>query len=104
MQSSFASIDLHTWVSQGYVLSPILFLIYVNITLVSLLSLTRLYADDSLLYYSVFTAEAIGGIVNHDFDCIQSAMAKSWLVDFNPNKSEAILFTFKKEHSFPRLV
>ena len=49
-ESSF--LHLKAGVPQGSVLGPLLFLIYVNDITESLLSLTRLYADDSSLYYS----------------------------------------------------
>ena len=32
-----------------------------------------------------------------------SEWSKQWLVDFNPNKTEAILFTLKKNISYPAL-
>ena len=77
-------------VPQGSVLGSLLFLIYVNdITL----SLTRLFADDSPFYYSASSIRDIEGIINHDLNLI-SSWAKQWLVTFNPNKTEAILFFF----------
>ena len=77
-------------VPQGSVLGSLLFLIYVNdITL----SLTRIFADDSPFYYSASSIRDIEGIINHDLNLI-SSWAKQWLVTFNPNKTEAILFFF----------
>ena len=84
-------------------LGPLLFLIYVNDISDSLLSLTRLFADDSSLYYSATSITDIEGIINHDLTLI-SAWAKKWLVTFNPNKTEAVLFSLKNNNNLPELV
>ena len=47
-----SSLPVKAGVPQGSVLGPLLFLIYVNDIVDSLLSLTRLFADDSSLFYS----------------------------------------------------
>ena len=73
-------------------LGPLLFLIYVNDIADSLLSLTRLFADDSSLFYSASSLDDIQGLINHD-QILLSQWAKQWLVTFNPSKTEAILFT-----------
>ena len=60
----------------------------------SLLSLTRLYADDSSLFYSATNIIDIEGIINHDLR-ILVRLAAQWLINFNPLKTEAILFTLR---------
>ena len=90
-------------VPQGSVLGPLLFLIYVNDISESLLSLTRLFADDSSLYYSTTSIDDIEGLINHDLRLI-SNWAKKWLVNFNPNKTEAVLFSLKPYDRLPSLV
>ena len=72
--------------------SSFLFLIYINDIAESFLSLTRLFADDSSLYYSASSIADIEGIINHDLQLL-AAWAKPWLIKFNPLKTEAVLFT-----------
>ena len=57
-------------VPQGSVLGPLLFLIYVNDIADSLLSLTRLFADDSSLFYSTSSILDLQGIINHDLQIL----------------------------------
>ena len=90
-------------VPQGSVLGPLLLLIYVNDIIDSLLSLTRLFADDSSFYYSASSISDIEGIINHDLNLI-SSWAKQWLVTFNPQKTEAIFFSLKKVDELPKLI
>ena len=71
---------------------PLLFLIYVNDITESLLSLTRLYADDSAVYCASTSSQDLEGILNHDLHQM-SIRAKQWLVNINPSKADAILFS-----------
>ena len=89
-------------VPQGSVLGPLLFLIYVNDISESLHSLTRLFADDSSLFYSASSLVDIEGIINHDLRLL--VWTKQWLIKFNPLKTEAILFTLKFFKHFPNLI
>ena len=68
----------------------------------SLLSLTRLFADDSSLFYSASSLDDIQGLINHDL-ILLSQWAKQWLVTFNPSKTEAILFTLRNFDHMPVL-
>ena len=61
-----------------------------------LLSLTRIFADDSSLFYSVAHIDDIAGIINNDMQLL-SNWVRHWLVTFNPLKIEAVLFTLKKK-------
>ena len=74
---------VYAGVPQGSVLGPLLFLIYVNDIADSLLSLTRLFEDDSSLFYSASSLTDLLGIINHDLH-ILSAWTKQWLIIFNP--------------------
>ena len=90
-------------VPQGSVLGPLLFLIYVNDISGSLLSLNRLFADDSSLFYSTSSIHDIEGIINFDLQVLVN-WAKQWPINFNPSKIEAILFTLKQLEQFPNLI
>ena len=90
-------------VTQGSVLGPLLFLIYVNDISDSLLSLTRLFADNSSLFYSASSIHDIEGIINFVLQVLVN-WAKWWLINFSPSKTEAILFTLKQLEQFPNLI
>ena len=68
----------------------------------SLLSLTRLYADDSSLYYSAKSLSDIESIVNHDL-IIVLQWAKQSLVDFDPDKTETVIFSTRKDFDKPSI-
>ena len=87
----------------GSVLGPLLFLIYVNDVSENLLSLTRLFADDSALFFSASNIRDIEGILNHDLILV-SEWARRWLVNFNPNKTEAMLFSYLQGLINPTLI
>ena len=65
--------------------------------------MTRLFADDSSLFYDAANIADTAGIINHDLQ-MMSNWAKQWLVTFNPLKTEAVLFTLKKLDFFPHLI
>ena len=90
-------------VPRGSVLGPLLFLVYINDIAKQLLSLTRLFADDSSLFYAAANIADIAGIINHDLQLL-SNWAKQWLVTFNPLKTEAVLFTLNKIDILPHLI
>ena len=89
-------------VPQGSVLGPLLFLVYVNDISENLLSISRLFADDTSLACSAsFTAD-IKGTLNHDL--IISHWAKQWLVTFNPSKTVAMVFSNNRNVQLPNLI
>ena len=90
-------------VPQGSVLGPLFFLVYVNDIVENLLSITRLFADDTSLAFTSSSLADLEGILNHDLRII-SSWARRWLVDFNPSKTIAMLFTLKKNVNFPTLL
>ena len=93
---------LSAGVPQGSVLGPLFFLFYVNDITETLLSLTRLFADNSSLFFSATNIQDLQGILNHDLAVI-SAWTKQWLVTFNPSKTEAILSSLRQNNHTPSL-
>jgi hypothetical protein len=78
-------------VPHGSVLGPLLFLFYVNDIADNLLSLTRLFADNTSLSYSSQIPYTIEDEMNSDLESI-SIWSKQWLVNFNPQKTKAMVF------------
>ena len=72
---------------QGSVIGPLLFLIYVNDITESLLSVARLFADDTSLACTTSNTADLQGILNHDLDVI-TKWSRQRLVSFNAAKTE----------------
>ena len=53
-------------VPQGTVLGPLVFLVYINDIVENLLSIVRLFADNTSLACSTASMHDIEGILNHD--------------------------------------
>ena len=80
IKSCFSGLkSIFAGVPQGSVLGPLLFLVYINDIAKHLLSLTRLFADDSSLLYAAAHIADIAGIINHDLQLLTS-WARQWLV------------------------
>ena len=102
--SSFSDVkQVNAGVPQGSVLGPLFFLIYVNDITESLLSISRLYADDSSLAVSSNNIDYIETTLNHDLQLI-SNWAERWLVNFNPSKTEVMFLTLAKNIARPSLI
>ena len=76
---------------------------YVNDISDRLLSLTRLFAGYSSLFYSASSIQDMEGIINYDLRILCN-WAAQWLIKFNPLKTVAELFMLKHVYSFPHLV
>ena len=66
----------------------------------NLLSITRLFADDTSLASSTSNIEDLQAIMNHDLKQI-SNWSKQWLFTFNQEKTEVLYFG---NQQLPRLV
>jgi len=93
---------LKTGVPQGSVFGPLLFLIYVNDIADSLLSVTRLFADDISLAISSKDITHIESTLNKDLNELNLG-SKQWLINFNPAKTE-VLFLCLARRNKPNLI
>ena len=82
-QSHSRSNEISAGVPQGSVLGPLLFLVFVNDITENLVSISRLFADDTSLACTTSNVDDLAGILNHDLRVI-SQCSKQWLVTFNP--------------------
>ena len=81
-------------VPQGSILGPLLFLIYINDIVHDIGSNIRLFADDTSLFIIVDNPLIAATNLNTDLEKI-SRWAATWLVSFNPSKTESLLLSRK---------
>lgn len=84
--------NLSAGVPQGSVLGPLLFIIYINDIAKNLMSLGRLFADDTSFNYSSHDGLQIQSVIDHDLKVLDD-WSKDWLMSFNPDKTEILLFS-----------
>ena len=80
--SDYSSID--SGVSQGSVLGPLLFLIYINDLEKNIKSIVKIFADDTMLFSVVNNPAISANELSHDLKVI-SQWAYQWEMNFNPD-------------------
>ena len=85
---------LNVGVLQGSVLVPLLFLVYINDIVENTESGINLFADDTSLSLVVRNPSDAGITLQDDINKINN-WAESWLVKFNPAKSESLVISRK---------
>ena len=94
--SDFSIIE--SGVPQGSVLSPLLFLIYINDLERKLKSNIKFVADDAMLFSIVNDPVLSADYLNHDLDIIHQ-WTHQWKMEFNPDPTKQateVLFSCKK--------
>ena len=86
-----SSCPVTSGVPQGSVIGPILFLVYINDLPESVMSRTRLFADDTVIYNTSDNQQQL----QDDLIALQ-AWEHLWKMEFNPLKCEYIKFSRKR--------
>ena len=100
-------VNVEAGVSQGSILGPLLFLIYVNDLPENLLSNPKLFADDTSLFSVIFDKDLSAKNLKDDSNRINN-WAFQWKMSFNPDpnkQAQEVLFSRKiPESSQPSLI
>ena len=90
--SSSSLCNVSAGVPQGSVFGPLLFILYINDIAENLISLSRLFVDDTSFSYSSHDELQIKTVIDHDLKELDE-WSKKWLMSFNPDKTEIMLFS-----------
>ena len=90
--NSSAYCEISAGVPQVSVLGPLLFIIYINDIADKLVSLSRLFADDTSFGYSNQDTMQLKNVIDHDLNEMD-LWSKKWLMSFNPDKTEIMIFS-----------
>ena len=69
-----------------------IFIIYINDIADKLISLSRLFADDTSFGYSNRDTMQLKNVIAHDLNEMD-IWSKKWLMSFNPDKTEIMIFS-----------
>ena len=94
--------SLEAGVPQGSILGPLVFLIYINDITENIKTNIRLYADDVSIYMDYTDPDEAASKLNDDLYIIEE-WAKKWFVTFNPDKTETVTFSRKRNQDTPTL-
>ena len=84
---------------QGSIIDPLLFLIYVTDVKHNILSIIKLFADDSALIKEINNPVDEFRELNNDLETLNS-WSKQWLITYNAGKTKYLIFSKKKPNKF----
>ena len=87
-------LKINAGVPQGSILGPLLFLLFINDIVTEIGSNIKLFADDTSLYLIVEDPVTAADLMDIDLDKIHT-WAETWLVKFNPHKTEELVISRK---------
>ena len=85
-------LEILAGVPQGSILGLLLLIVFINDIVKEVQSNIRLFADDTSLYIIVDLPDSAAQILNLDLERLYE-WAVQWLVRFNPNKTDSLLFS-----------
>ena len=93
--------QFHSGVPQGSVLGPLLFLIYINDLPDGIMSMCKIFADDTSLFSIENSTHSSQSVLNSDLKCINE-WAYQWKMHFNPDpkkQANEVIFSRKSDKS-----
>ena len=93
-------LNVNSGVPQGSVLGPLLFLIYINDLPENLVSVAKLFADDTSIFSTVYDKIKTSMDLNQDLSTIEK-WALQWKMSFNPDltkQATEVVFSRKTKH------
>ena len=92
-------LDINAGVPQGSVLGPLLFLIYINDLPENLVSVSKLFADDTSIFSTVSDINKTSEDLNQDLSTVNN-WAFQWKMVFNPDPNKQateVIFSRKRK-------